>query len=564
MTKNSILTFTDKLNEINMTLSNIRLSGFTSSSAQGFKILSSKLVGPLADLNNDGIDDFGVVVNGVLTCVWGRNGGFNTDLNINAITIPDQGIKITSSQISGQILTNSNYYVGTSFASSDLNNDGNLDIVIVNGGKDAFLVWGSGSNMTANIDLNTPSSAFVKIVSPASGFGNSLAILDFDKNGWSDLFLSSPTQGATRKGIVYGLLNQLGAFNNSSNITITALSTTSIPKVITISGDSDYNEVGTILANLDDVTNDGFPDLGVGAPLATFQGFHSGEVFLIKGTSTPTNINLATLSLSQGSLIKGSQDGSRFGFSITSLQDFNNDGIKDFAVGSYQASPYNSRGDSGEVFIFYGLNGGLPNIDLSSSTLPTNVKYLVGEIVDQQAGTSLGLIKNPNGTPIMLIGSPMQQYINNNAGAVKLLVGANGTYSSMDLYNLADPYGFTIYGLTGDHLGIAVGCLGYISNGTYPSYFVVSQSNTYALNGFNATSPVIKPAVAPTTVSSSSSSTGAATALSSSWATGTAAASSSSSSTGTSNSAAYDASEGVEFLITALISATTYYLYDFV
>ena len=74
---------------------------------------------------------------------------------------------------------------------------------------------------------------------------------------------------------------------------------------------------------------------------------------------TQQNIDLASLTSSQGFSITGANEGDQSGFSVSGAGDFNGDGYDDIIIGSPYADP-NGRVDAGTSYII---------LNASSSTL---------------------------------------------------------------------------------------------------------------------------------------------------------------------------------------------------
>ncbi|XP_066152054.1 integrin alpha-PS5-like isoform X2 [Euwallacea fornicatus] len=110
------------------------------------------------------------------------------------------------------------------------------------------------------------------------------------------------------------------------------------------------NEVGGYFgASLaaSDVTNDGFVDLLIGAPMSAGKTWDEGCVYFFKGVNERSYLNAVKLTGS-------SKNGSRFGSSIVSLGDFDLDGYNDVAI----SAPYEDSG-TGAVYIYRGSSEGL-------------------------------------------------------------------------------------------------------------------------------------------------------------------------------------------------------------
>ncbi|XP_066259605.1 integrin alpha-PS4-like [Euwallacea similis] len=96
-----------------------------------------------------------------------------------------------------------------------------------------------------------------------------------------------------------------------------------------------------------DVTNDGFVDMLIGAPMSAGKTWDEGHVYFFKGVNERSYLTAVKLTGS-------SKVGSRFGSAIVSLGDFDLDGYNDVAI----SAPYEDDG-TGAVYIYRGSVEGL-------------------------------------------------------------------------------------------------------------------------------------------------------------------------------------------------------------
>ncbi|XP_076852042.1 integrin alpha-3-like isoform X2 [Brachyhypopomus gauderio] len=147
-----------------------------------------------------------------------------------------------------------------------------------------------------------------------SYFGNSLAVMDINNDGWKDIIVGAPfyfNRSINRGGAVYVFMNENGSFNNKTDIVFTG------PR---------NSGFGMAVAAIGDVNQDGFQDFAVGAP------FHdTGRVYVWMGSKTG-------ISNKPSQVIEGkdiTNGGFRtFGYSISGGLDVDRNSYPDIVVGS--------------------------------------------------------------------------------------------------------------------------------------------------------------------------------------------------------------------------------------
>jgi len=109
-------------------------------------------------------------------------------------------------------------------------------------------------------------------------------------------------------------------------------------------------ELGRAIAGPGDTNGDGLADIVVSADTNA-----GPAVYVIYGSPT-RQINVATLSPSQGYLIQNNDRNSSFGSTLAGVSDFNGDGLADFAIGAPTSSQHGQT-DAGRVYVVYGVRG---------------------------------------------------------------------------------------------------------------------------------------------------------------------------------------------------------------
>jgi hypothetical protein len=208
--------------------------------------------------------------------------------------------------------------------------------------KDGYADFMVGAPMH---DKNGSNSGMVRIYSGKNGaviqtlygnvlggwFGASLAPAgDVNKDGWADVIIGSPFG----HGIV---TSKIGMAFVHSGKDFSLLWAFTSPVGIEL--------LGTSVAGVGDVNKDGYSDLIVGAPEASYTQTEAGRAYVFSGK---TGLVLYSWD--------GTGAGTNFGCSVGGGGgDVNNDGWPDLIVGAQFAD--NNGGNSGSVWVFSGKNG---------------------------------------------------------------------------------------------------------------------------------------------------------------------------------------------------------------
>ena len=122
---------------------------------------------------------------------------------------------------------------------------------------------------------------------------------------------------------------------------------------------------GSSVASAGDINGDGRTDVIVGAPWADpFSRTSAGSSYVVYGTTSPSNVDLASPLGSSGFRIDGAAGSTFSGDSVAAAGDINGDGRADVIVGAPLSDP-SSRTNAGSSYVVYGT-ASPSNVDLAS------------------------------------------------------------------------------------------------------------------------------------------------------------------------------------------------------
>ena len=273
---------------------------------------------------------------------------------------------------------------------------------------------------------------------------------DVNGDGFNDLLIGGPGAAGhgTNTGAAFVLFNN-GSLGQGGNIELADLNGSNGFALIGINAG---DRTGFASASVGDINGDGLDDFVLGAPYAGNN--NSGSAYLIFGNKStpPANIELSSLSTSNGIAINGSSTDQHLGFSVGTAGDFNGDNIQDFLVGS--------PGTNQTHIIFGQTSFPSATAGFSTSDLNGNNGFNIqGTGATGAAVNSVNQFKagdiNGDGLDDIIIGAPDA---NSSKCEVYVVFGHTGSNNStFQLTDLNGTNGFKIAGLnTNDHLGVSI------------------------------------------------------------------------------------------------------------
>ncbi|MBU1099556.1 MAG: FG-GAP repeat protein [Bacteroidetes bacterium] len=292
-------------------------------------------VSSAGDLNNDGFTDI---------IIGAESNNFETGF----AKIYYGATGVTMDNISDGTLTGENTYDKFSVSVSsagDLNNDGFDDIIVgasnYSKGLGKTYIYKGASTFDINVGLTITGDA---------GFGNQFGTSisgagDINNDGIDDIIIGAPKyNNYTGRAYIYFGSNSSTPNNNVD---------------LVLTGESEESYFGYSVATAGDVNNDGYDDVIVGA-----YNYNTGRgrAYIYYGGSSMNSNADVTLT--------GTGIGDFFGKSVSPAGDVNNDGYDDVIVGAYGYS-----GNTGRAYIYYGGSSMNSTVDVTLTGESTAIRF---------------------------------------------------------------------------------------------------------------------------------------------------------------------------------------------
>ena len=289
---------------------------------------------------------------------------------------------------------------GTSAASAgDINGDGFADVIVgapfadpstrTDGGR-SYVIYGRAAG--SNVDLRSLGSGGFRIDGAAAydSSGRSVAPAgDINGDGYAEVIVGAPyadrpsRTDAGSSYVIYGSASP-------SNVNLASLGSSGFR----IDGAAAGDQSGSSVASAGDINGDGRADVIVGAPDADpFSRTSAGSSYVLYGTASPSDVDLASPLGSSGFRIDGAADSTFSGDSVAAAGDINVDGRADVIVGAPLADP-SSRTNAGSSYVVYGT-ASPPDVDLAS--LGSSGFRIDGAAAGDSSGDSVASAGDING-----------------------------------------------------------------------------------------------------------------------------------------------------------------------
>lgn len=470
---------------LNNNIDGVNGSSFIASELSSFQF-STKVSG-IGDVNNDGLDDFAFSApmsgfGGTVFVVYGANNGYGIEMDMANLN-GSNGFQIDGVDFGD--------HIGFDIAAAgDVNNDGFDDILISSTDSDyagtntgsAYVVFGKATSNAATLDLNdiNGTNGF-RVDGEASNvdFGYSVASAgDINNDGFDDIIVgaySSNYTGNVGSGATYIVFGKAAGFTSVMNVN--SLNGTNGFRLV---DGSIYEGLGYSVSGLGDINGDGFDDIIIGAASARSNSNNaSGSSYVLFGKSTgfTNNLDLTTMTASDGFKFDGTYIFDSSGWSVSSAGDVNGDGLADIIIGAVGTDFNGSQ--SGSAYVIFGkASGYVFNNDLSDLNGTDGFRIDgTGNPISNVAGygnrigevvRSAGDI-NGDGFDDLIVGSVGGDYNGTKSGSVYIIYGKAGDFAAtMQTSELDGSNGFRIDGPEANgQLGRTVSAAGDVNNDGY-------------------------------------------------------------------------------------------------
>ena len=396
---------------------NINITTLTSS--QGFRIIGASTLDQLGlsvaaeDIDDDGIKDLIITAPyasptmstsqvGVVYVIYGRTIGFS-DIDLTQFNAA-MGFRIWGAEQMEHIQSSIS-------GAGDINGDGINDLIIgkpyennLNGlpaNGTVYVLYGSKKRYQDMHFSDWNKSIGFRVTSSSSGvyFGFSVSSAgDVNADGYDDFLIGAPSYTASA-GSAYIIFGRKNSFEEDIDLQVLASS-----QGIRITTNTTLDLFGYSVSSAGDMNNDGVNDVLVGSPTSNpLSRTSAGSVHVVFGMKEmSSNIDVSSLNTKQGFQILGSAAGDLVGAATKNGGDMTGDGIDDIIIGAY-----NAGNTKGTVYVIYGRNDEVRDIDLSTLNYTQGIAIL-GAYDGSQLGVSIDGSTDVNGDGIndMLIGAP--------------------------------------------------------------------------------------------------------------------------------------------------------------
>ncbi|MBD2261264.1 FG-GAP-like repeat-containing protein [Pseudanabaena sp. FACHB-2040] len=472
-----------------------------------------KSVSEAGDINGDGFADLiigapeadpsGKDRAGESYVIFGSSAGFSKNFDLTLLN------GINGFVISGpDSLDRAGRAVGRA---GDLNGDGFDDLVIgsyyaegLNGnfmtGR-TYVVFGRGSGFSPRLNLaalDGDNGFVIHGIDLSDRSGTSVTSAgDFNGDGIDDLIIGADggdPNGTSAGGESYLIFGSKAGFAPSLK-----LADLNGQNGFVINGVTSKSYSGNAVSSAGDINGDGFDDLIIAADRDSPNGvYRAGVSYVVFGSDTfsEPQLNLSTLNGTNGFAIHGIDSRDQAGFSISSVGDFNGDGIDDLVIGAYYADPQGKL-NAGESYVVFGSRNGF-GASLNLALLDgTNGFVLNGIDSGDRSGFAVSGAGDINGDGFndIIIGAPHASGVAGRfqAGESYIIFGSGTNFgSSFNLSELSADKGAFIRGVKQyDLAGFSVSAAGDINGDGVDDIVIGAPSSSSSGGNYPGDSYVI-------------------------------------------------------------------------